>query len=194
MQHRGCGCSPAPPRSSLLRHSSACTVTCLGREGPCRAPAPRVPPAGHPSCCWHSPNASGGLGRAEPGAGTPRGMAMLLLQQESHKFRQGSSSSRCYFQKATTLKHLLHAELLCQAQEASVQAAGAHWLAAKQVGSLWDKTEASPLELSVSILLERSRTPNLPLSVPKAVNPQRYPQSHQIAQGMFSLGHSSPAS
>lgn len=61
--------------------------------------------------------------------------SMLLLQQKSHKFRQDTSSRRCYFQKptTTTLKHLLHTQLLCQAQEASVQtrAAGAHWLAAK---------------------------------------------------------------
>lgn len=70
--------------------------------------------------------------------------SMLLLQQKSRKFRQDTISRRCYFQKPTTLKHLLHTQLPCQAQEASVQtrAAGAHWLAAKQIGSLRDKTEA----------------------------------------------------
>ena len=85
--------------------------------------------------------------------------SMLLLQQKSRKFRQDTSSRRCYFQKPTTLKHLLHAQLLCQAQEASVQtrAVGAHWLAAKRIGSLLDKTEAvSPHELSVIILLKEA--------------------------------------
>lgn len=71
--------------------------------------------------------------------------SMLLLQQKSHKLRQDTSSTSCYFQNptTTTLKHLLHAQLLCQAQEASVQtrAAGAHWLPAKQIGSLQHRTE-----------------------------------------------------
>lgn len=53
--------------------------------------------------------------------------SMLLLQQESHKLRQDTSSTSCYFQNptTTTLKHLLHEQLLCQAQEASVQASAA---------------------------------------------------------------------
>lgn len=60
-----------------------------------------------------------------------------LLQQKSHKFRQDTSSSRCYFQKPTTtaLKHLLQPSV-------QTRAAGAQWLAAKRISSLQDKTEA----------------------------------------------------
>lgn len=72
--------------------------------------------------------------------------SMLLLQQKSHKLRQDTSTTSYYFQNptTTTLKHLLHAQVPCQAQEASVQttAAGAPWLPAKQIGSLQDRTEA----------------------------------------------------
>lgn len=84
-----------------------------------------------------------------PGAGTGlcnTQCSKLLLQRKSHKFRQDTSSRRCYFQKptTTTLKHLLHTQLLCQAQEASIQsrAAGTPWLPAEQTGSLQDETEA----------------------------------------------------
>ena len=76
---------------------------------------------------------------AGTGSTTPS-VQRFCSNRKAATFRQGTSSRRCYFQKPTTrtLKHLLHAQLPRPAQEASVhtRAAGAHWLAAKQIGSL----------------------------------------------------------
>lgn len=95
LQRRGCGYSPAPPRS----------FACKGRA--MQGSSARVLAPAHPLTA---------LPLLGAGACTPRATATPPLQQGSHKLRQGSSSRRCYFQKATTAKHLLETELRCQAQ------------------------------------------------------------------------------
>lgn len=117
-----------------------------GGKGLGRAPAPRqrvpaLPQLCHPQGPLAAPGHRCRLARhfQHP---------VLLLQQQSRDFRQGSGSRRCYFQKkptTTTLKHLLQAQLPRPAREPSVLAGAAG-------APRWSLQDQSPLELPSTIL------------------------------------------